>query len=44
VRRPEHADLLPHVQEMKRLKRLGRRKKEEPPPPAAAPDHSPEQP
>lgn len=26
VRQPEHADLLPHVQEMKRLNRIGRRR------------------
>jgi hypothetical protein len=26
VRQPEHADLLPHVEEMKRLNRLGKRK------------------
>lgn len=27
VRQPEHADLLPHVQEMKRLNRMGRRRR-----------------
>src|SRR5213075_1112742 len=26
VRKPEHANLIPHVEELKRLKRLGRRK------------------
>jgi hypothetical protein len=41
VRQPEHADLLPHVQEMRRLNRFGRRRrpaavaKPQTPPPAA---------
>ena len=34
---PENAVLLPHVEEVKRLKRVSRRKKPNPPPPAPAP-------
>jgi hypothetical protein len=41
VRKPEHAHLVPHVEELKRLKRLGRRKKAEPPPVATTPGQAP---
>jgi hypothetical protein len=37
---PENAVLLPHVEEVKRLKRVSRRKKANPPPPAPANDTS----
>lgn len=37
IRQQQHADLLPHVQEMKRLNRIGRRRK-----PAVAPQPAPQ--
>jgi hypothetical protein len=41
VRQDEHLDLLPHVQEMKRLKKLGRRRKDADQPQAKPPAPAP---
>jgi hypothetical protein len=37
VRQPEHSDLLPHVEHMKRMNRFSRRRKEDTPQPQPAP-------